>query len=341
MRSPTRSAAPRSAIGLLVTGAGLQLEGMFRPSLAASVAVFLKLILMPVLAIALALWFGLVRLQPRDRRRLLGGAGLVERLRAGPPDGRRRAAAGADHHAADDSGGDHDADRDRAGGLTPSFRGDAVELRSNPGEACSPRCAIAPRSVLAHHPEGDERSYSAPRQPDALHRRRKIVEAVQDDRQPGRVGSDSAGSRAAGRSKTPRRRRTSHTAGAARSTPATTAGWRRATFSERFRPAAIEKAAREKFLRDRAPRRRTRSPAATARRRPAPISARRTMKPGATSRPSARDSRSQPATSTTSAPMPIARLRHDGPAQRQIVGERRARQPRGDPQRRRARRAVP
>src|SRR5947208_265851 len=38
-------------IGLLVTGAGLQLQGMFRPSLAASVTVFLKLILMPVLAI--------------------------------------------------------------------------------------------------------------------------------------------------------------------------------------------------------------------------------------------------------------------------------------------------
>jgi predicted permease len=45
------------AIGLLVTGAGLHLE--FRPSLAASVAVFLKLVLMPVLAVALALWFGL------------------------------------------------------------------------------------------------------------------------------------------------------------------------------------------------------------------------------------------------------------------------------------------
>jgi malonate transporter len=45
-------------IGLLVTGAGLHLEGMFRPSLAASVAVILKLILMPVFAIALALWFG-------------------------------------------------------------------------------------------------------------------------------------------------------------------------------------------------------------------------------------------------------------------------------------------
>jgi malonate transporter len=46
-------------IGLLVTGAGLHLEGMFRPSIAVSVAVFLKLALMPVLAIALALWFGI------------------------------------------------------------------------------------------------------------------------------------------------------------------------------------------------------------------------------------------------------------------------------------------
>ncbi|KRR06527.1 transporter [Bradyrhizobium jicamae] len=46
-------------IGLLVTGAGLQLAGMFRPSLAASVAVFLKLILMPVLGVALAWWFGI------------------------------------------------------------------------------------------------------------------------------------------------------------------------------------------------------------------------------------------------------------------------------------------
>jgi malonate transporter len=45
-------------IGLLVTGAGLQLQRMFRPSLAASVAVVLKLILMPVLAVALALVFG-------------------------------------------------------------------------------------------------------------------------------------------------------------------------------------------------------------------------------------------------------------------------------------------
>jgi hypothetical protein len=47
------------AIGLLVTGAGLHLEGMFRPSLAATVAVLLKLVLMPVIAVALALKFGL------------------------------------------------------------------------------------------------------------------------------------------------------------------------------------------------------------------------------------------------------------------------------------------
>src|SRR3954468_4743774 len=47
------------AIGLLVTGAGLHLEGLFRSSLAAGVAVFLKLVLMPVIAVALALWFDL------------------------------------------------------------------------------------------------------------------------------------------------------------------------------------------------------------------------------------------------------------------------------------------
>src|SRR5258705_149158 len=47
------------AIGLLVTGAGLHLEGLFRPSLAASVTVFLKLVLMPVIAVALAMQFGI------------------------------------------------------------------------------------------------------------------------------------------------------------------------------------------------------------------------------------------------------------------------------------------
>ena len=82
-----------------------------------SLAVFLKLVLMPVIAIALALLVRADRLESRDRGRLLGGADVVERLCAGAADGRRRAAAGADHHAADDSGGDHDADRDRAGAL--------------------------------------------------------------------------------------------------------------------------------------------------------------------------------------------------------------------------------
>ena len=47
------------AIGLLVTGAGLHLQGIFRPSPTASIGVFLKLVLMPVLAVALALCFGL------------------------------------------------------------------------------------------------------------------------------------------------------------------------------------------------------------------------------------------------------------------------------------------
>ena len=47
------------AIGLLVTGAGLHLEGLFRPSAAAALTVFVKLIVMPVMAVALALLFGL------------------------------------------------------------------------------------------------------------------------------------------------------------------------------------------------------------------------------------------------------------------------------------------
>ena len=47
------------AIGLLVTGAGLHLEGLFRPSVGAAIGVFLKLILMPALAVTLALGFGL------------------------------------------------------------------------------------------------------------------------------------------------------------------------------------------------------------------------------------------------------------------------------------------
>jgi malonate transporter len=47
------------AIGLLVVGAGLRIGELMRPDAAASLAVFLKLIAMPALAIGLALLFGL------------------------------------------------------------------------------------------------------------------------------------------------------------------------------------------------------------------------------------------------------------------------------------------
>jgi predicted permease len=64
------------AIGLLVTGAGLHLEGLFRPSAPAALTIFLKLILMPAVAVALALLFGVsgpnlvvVVCAPRCRRR--------------------------------------------------------------------------------------------------------------------------------------------------------------------------------------------------------------------------------------------------------------------------------
>ena len=39
------------AIGLLVTGAGLHLEGLLRPSVSAGIGVVLKLVLMPVIAL--------------------------------------------------------------------------------------------------------------------------------------------------------------------------------------------------------------------------------------------------------------------------------------------------
>jgi len=45
-------------IGLLVTGAGLHFEGLRRAGPAAALGVVLKLVLMPILAIGLAAWFG-------------------------------------------------------------------------------------------------------------------------------------------------------------------------------------------------------------------------------------------------------------------------------------------
>ena len=47
------------AIGLLVTGAGLHLNGLLRPSLGAAIGVVFKLVLMPALAMGLGVWFGL------------------------------------------------------------------------------------------------------------------------------------------------------------------------------------------------------------------------------------------------------------------------------------------
>lgn len=47
------------AIGLLVTGAGLHAEGLFRPNIGAAISVVLKLVAMPALALGLGLWFGL------------------------------------------------------------------------------------------------------------------------------------------------------------------------------------------------------------------------------------------------------------------------------------------
>src|SRR6266702_344574 len=47
------------AIGLLVTGAGLHLEGLLRPSVGVAIGVVFKLVLMPALALVLAAWFGL------------------------------------------------------------------------------------------------------------------------------------------------------------------------------------------------------------------------------------------------------------------------------------------
>src|ERR1700753_1209253 len=46
------------AIGLLVNGASLHLKGLLRPSLSAATGVILKLAVMPALALAFGMWFG-------------------------------------------------------------------------------------------------------------------------------------------------------------------------------------------------------------------------------------------------------------------------------------------
>ncbi len=233
MRSPTRSAAPRSASACSSPAPACSSTGMFRPSLAARVAVFLKLVLMPVLAIALALWFG------------LSGANLaiVAVCSAVPT-------SSSAYVLARQMGGD------------APLLAQIITLQTI-------LAAITMPIVIALVAEP-----SMTRQPDALHRRGEIVEAVQ--RPPSARSSccDSAGSRTTGRSKTPRRKRTSHIADAARSRPATTARSRRAT-AETI-PTSRDRESRARKIPPRSGRRRrTRSPAATARRRPAPTSAHR------------------------------------------------------------------
>ena len=154
------------AIGLLVTGAGLHLEGLFRPNLAASVAVALKLILMPVLAVGLALWFG------------LSGANLaiVAACSAVP-------ASSSAYVLARQMGGD-------APLLAQIITLQTISRRS----PCRSRSPGGVTVMSSHQPHG-------------LYHRGQIVEAVQHVVSQ----SDSCGSaysRAAGRSKIPRQRRT-------------------------------------------------------------------------------------------------------------------------------------
>ena len=59
MRSPTRSAAPRSRSACWSPAPACISKACSARALPLSVAVFLKLVLMPVIAVALALWFGL------------------------------------------------------------------------------------------------------------------------------------------------------------------------------------------------------------------------------------------------------------------------------------------
>ena len=104
------------AIGLLVTGAGLHLEGLFRTSAAAALAVFLKLILMPAVAVGLALLFGLsgtnlaVVVCCTAVPTSSSGYVLARQMGGDAP------TAGANHHLANDLRRADDADRHRVGG---------------------------------------------------------------------------------------------------------------------------------------------------------------------------------------------------------------------------------
>jgi malonate transporter len=92
------------AIGLLVTGAGLHLEGLFRPSQGRRGRRVSQ-----ADPDARARDRACVRVRPqrrqsRDCRRLLSRARVIERLCNGPANGGRCSASGADHHAPDHFG---------------------------------------------------------------------------------------------------------------------------------------------------------------------------------------------------------------------------------------------
>ena len=91
------------ALGLLIVGAGLRIEELTRLKPLTLPTCALKLVVMPAIAIAIALGLRTVGRQPVGDRLLHGGAGRLEFLRAGAPARRRRAADGANHHDRDRS----------------------------------------------------------------------------------------------------------------------------------------------------------------------------------------------------------------------------------------------
>ncbi len=137
------------AIGLLVTGAGLQLEGLFRPSLAASVAVLLKLVLMPAIAVALAVQFGITG----------SNLAVVTVCSAVPT-------ASSAYVLARQMGGD------------APLLAQIITLQTILAAANDADRDCAGRHVLA-----------GARKPKGLNCRGQVIDAVQDDRQPGRVGA--------------------------------------------------------------------------------------------------------------------------------------------------------
>ena len=171
-----------------------------------------------------------------------------------------------------------------------------------------------------------------PGEHDGLHRRGQIVEAVHDDRQPGRVEAVAEIAEQQADAKTPRRRRTSHIADAAPSTPATTAGWRRAR-----RETIPTSRGRESRARKIPPRSGAATQNAITSSHSAP-SARADfstspMKPGRDLAPERARQQIPALDQNASATAPMRKLLPGRPAQREVIGKRRARQADRDPER--------